>query len=64
MSSFVFIALLLAERRGYISALVALVGQVLVEGQGSSRLADRRPPCRHVVLTDVWHLPVGGTVGL
>lgn len=63
-SSFLFIVLLLAERRGHISTLVALIGQVLVEGQGSSRLANGCPPRRHVILTNVWHLPVGGAVGL
>lgn len=63
-SSLLFIVLLLAEWGWHVSALVALVGQVLVEGHGGSRLADRRPPCRHVVFTDVWHLPVGGSVGL
>lgn len=32
-STFLLVALLLAERRGNVSALVALVGQVLVERQ-------------------------------
>lgn len=63
-SSLLFIVLLFAEWRGHISALVALVGQVLVEGHGGSWLADGSPPRRHVILTDVWHLPVGGAVGL
>lgn len=63
-SSVLLVALLLAQRRGNVSALVALVGQVLVERQRGPQLGDRRPPRRHVVLADVWHLPVRGAVRL
>lgn len=63
-ASFLLVALLLAQRRGNVSALVAPVGQVLVERQRGPQLGDRRPPRRHVVLADVWHLPVRGAVGL
>lgn len=62
--SFLPVALLLAQRRGHIAGLVALVGQILVERQHRPQLGDRGPPRRHVVLADVRQLPVGGAVRL
>lgn len=61
-ASFLLLALLLEQR--HVPALVALVGQVLVEGHGGLGLADGRPSGRHVVFADVWHLAVGEAVGL
>lgn len=62
--SFLPVALLLAQRRGHVAGLVALVGQILVERQHRPQLGDRGPPRRHVVLADVRQLPVGGAVRL
>lgn len=63
-TSFVLIVHFLAKRRRHVSAVVALVGKVLVEGQGGPQLGNRGPPHRHVVFTDIWYLPVGRAIGL
>lgn len=56
------VAFLLAQRRWDVAGLVALVGQVLVEGQRRPQLGDRSPPSRHVVFANVRYLPVGAAV--
>lgn len=60
----VLVAVLLAQRRWHVGALVALVGQVLVERHSCTRLAHGGAAGQHVVLVDVRDLPVRWAVRL
>ena len=56
---FLSLHLLLSQRRGDVSCLVALVGEVLVKRHCWFRLTVGRPPRRHVILLHVGQLPMG-----